>query len=123
MDTQHPIVGTVLALDDDHIKLIVIGSFVVGGILLYSLIQTIGSVLKTREREKTRRDIAAFVAEGTMTPETADKFLNSSGARSWEDQVAKLMSDGLIDSDEAEKLLKAGPKTGPVPQAASPASA
>ena len=36
----------------------------------------------TRDRERTRREIAAYVAEGTMTPDDAAKLL-SAGTPTW----------------------------------------
>jgi hypothetical protein len=35
------------------------------------------SALKTMARERTRREIAAYVAEGSMTPEQAEKLITS----------------------------------------------
>lgn len=36
---------------------------------------------ETREREETRREVAAYVAEGSMTPEQAERLLRA-GAKS-----------------------------------------
>ena len=35
----------------------------------------IKSVVKSVSRERTRREIAAYIAEGTMTPEQGEKLL------------------------------------------------
>ncbi|MEO1128993.1 MAG: hypothetical protein AAFX05_04700 [Planctomycetota bacterium] len=37
---------------------------------------------KTRAREESRREIAAYVAEGSMTPEDADLLLKSGSGKS-----------------------------------------
>jgi len=46
----------------------------------------IGSVMKGRQSEKSRREIAAYVAEGAMSPEEGERLLkvrNSSAATGW----------------------------------------
>lgn len=51
------------------------GSFVlviVGGALL-----AIRSIARTRAREQTRREIAAYVAEGSMTPEQGERLMRA----------------------------------------------
>lgn len=53
----------------------------VGGGLCVAVIwvvaATIDSIVKTRAREQTRREIAAYVAEGTMSPEDAARILEA----------------------------------------------
>ncbi len=53
---------------------------IVGGILM-SIIKTVSreSTKKhaVREREQSRREIAAYVAEGSMTPEEGERLLNA----------------------------------------------
>ena len=39
------------------------------------------STTRTREREKSRREIAAYVAEGTIRPEDAERIINAGGPR------------------------------------------
>lgn len=104
----------ILAEDPGDVwKLAVIGGFIVGGILLYKLIDSMGMASRTRQQEQTRREIAAYVAEGSMTPETAEKLLRTGAPENWSERVAELVATGLIDTNEAEKLLKAGPASGP----------
>lgn len=43
------------------------------------LICTTGSVLTNRQRERSRREIAAYVAEGSMTPDDAERLLSAGG--------------------------------------------
>ncbi|TVQ63589.1 MAG: hypothetical protein EA378_01495 [Phycisphaerales bacterium] len=38
---------------------------------------TMSSVLKTREQERTRREIAAYIAEGSMTPEQGERLMKA----------------------------------------------
>ncbi len=43
---------------------------------------TIGSILKTRSKEMTKRELAAYVAEGTLDPDKAVMMLNA-GMTKW----------------------------------------
>jgi hypothetical protein len=44
---------------------------------------TISGVVKTRAKENTKRELAAYVAEGTLRPEDAVAIANS-GSPKWE---------------------------------------
>jgi hypothetical protein len=41
------------------------------------LIRTIGGVVRSTARERTRREIAAYIAEGTMTPEQGERLMKA----------------------------------------------
>ncbi|MEL6311965.1 MAG: hypothetical protein AAFR76_02985 [Planctomycetota bacterium] len=62
-----------LVFDEDNII------FVVGGILGLAgiIFGTVTGFMKTNAREKTRREIAAYIAEGSMTPEQGEKLLKA----------------------------------------------
>lgn len=113
---------TLAGIADDYIPFFAIGcGFVIA--VTWLLSHTIVSVNRDRQREQTRREVAAYVSEGTMTAETASMILNTRAGKPWEEQVATLVGEGAIDSDEAEKLLRAGPKSGPVHQGVAAARA
>ena len=61
---------------------------VIGGMvaILWILCATIASILSTRAREKTRREIAAYLAEGTIDRDTALAMMKSGGAAEDEDE-------------------------------------
>ena len=40
---------------------------------------TVSSVINTKRREQTQRELAAYVAEGSMTPADAEKLLRAGG--------------------------------------------
>jgi len=46
-------------------------------ISLWAIGATFESVYKSRHRERTNREIAAYVAEGSMTPEQAERLLTA----------------------------------------------
>lgn len=62
------------------------GIVVVGGLFI-AVIAIVASfvrgVLKTRAREQTKRELAAYVAEGTMRPEDAERIIKADQPR-WE---------------------------------------
>ena len=66
-----------LAMDDGKIFALI----VVGGAFTIAIIGivagTIKSVISSRMRETTRREIAAYIAEGSMTPEQGEKLLKA----------------------------------------------
>ncbi len=43
---------------------------------------TIGGIMRTRAKEMTKRDLAAYVAEGTLDPDKAVAMLNA-GMKKW----------------------------------------
>lgn len=54
--------------------------FIVGGVIaiIAIIFTSIKRISISGEREKSRREIAAYVAEGSMTPEDAEKILKAS---------------------------------------------
>ncbi|MBC7770995.1 MAG: hypothetical protein H7210_00735 [Pyrinomonadaceae bacterium] len=58
--------------------------FLGGGVLiavLAILCGTLKSILETRQREQSRREIAAYIAEGSMTPDDGAKILTAEGKK------------------------------------------
>lgn len=47
------------------------------GVIILTGIKTIGSVVKSTSRERTRREIAAYIAEGSMTPEQGERLMRA----------------------------------------------
>lgn len=41
------------------------------------LIRTVGSVVRSNNKEKTRRQIAAYIAEGSMSPEQGERLMKA----------------------------------------------
>ena len=60
----------------DMIPLVAItGGLLVGVIAIVA--GTINSISSRKQREESRREIAAYVAEGSMTPEDAERILKA----------------------------------------------
>ncbi len=61
---------------DDIVPLVA----VVGGMFIVALsiiFRGIRSILKTKAREETKREVAAYVAEGSISPEDAERILQA----------------------------------------------
>ena len=56
---------------------VLIPCLIAGGIVLVVAMKTIGNVIRGVSRERTRREIAAFIAEGSMTPEQGERLLKA----------------------------------------------
>jgi len=54
-----------------------IPAMVASGIVLIVAIKSFTSVLRTLARERTRREIAAFIAEGSMSPEQGERLMKA----------------------------------------------
>ena len=48
-------------------------------VLFVVVLRTVTNVLATASRERSRREIAAYIAEGSMTPEQGEKLLRADG--------------------------------------------
>lgn len=58
---------------------------IAGFIAVTAIILTnVAAMVKATARERTRRELAAYVAEGTMKPEDADRILSAGEAASGE---------------------------------------
>jgi len=61
---------------DDHMYVVVVS--VIGVVLLLgSLIRAVTAVLTTNSREKSRREIAAYIAEGSITAEQGERLIRA----------------------------------------------
>ncbi len=61
----------------DHVVAIVIGVCFVVAILLKSLT----TIVTHQSHEKSRREIAAYIAEGTLTPEQGERLLKADAGK------------------------------------------
>ncbi len=73
-------------MDNELVELIFSGDniiFVTGGTIaiVAILFGAVKSMVITSHREKSRREIAAYIAEGSMTPEQGEKLMNAGASR------------------------------------------
>ena len=61
---------------DDGMQIAIVG--IMGGVAIFCVFAgVLHSMYETRAREKSRREIAAYVAEGSMTPEEGERLLKA----------------------------------------------
>lgn len=70
--TPSPTLG---AAGDEIALIAVIGGLTLGFLSMVGCF--IRSIYKTRAREHTKREIAAYIAEGTMTPEDGERLIKA----------------------------------------------
>jgi len=68
----------------------------VGILGFISMLGIIHAMAKSKEREQTRREVAAYVAEGSMTPEQGERLLASGNEHPW-----KFLWDNHSDSEQS----------------------
>jgi hypothetical protein len=56
---------------------VLIPCLIAGGIVFIVTVKSFASVLRTFARERTRREIAAFIAEGSMSPEQGERLMKA----------------------------------------------
>ncbi|MFZ4573178.1 MAG: hypothetical protein ACOYN0_02195 [Phycisphaerales bacterium] len=50
-----------------------VGFFIITGVI----VSNVGRTIRSNAREKTRREIAAYIAEGSMTPEQGERLMKA----------------------------------------------
>lgn len=93
-------------LDETDLKVI---AMVIGCVLIYSLIHAVRRVSEHKATEATRREIAAYVAEGTIKPEDAARLL-SAGADERGRMLAQAVEWGRITPERAAELMEGSKK-------------
>lgn len=61
---------------------LVVPFVIAGAIVAVITVRSIASCIKTSSRERTRREIAAFIAEGSITPEQGERLMKAGGTDS-----------------------------------------
>lgn len=74
-------------MNDEKVILVMVSVAAVVVVVLATIAGgVIRSVLKTREKERSRREVAAYVAEGSMTSDEGAKLLDA-GRPAWEREL------------------------------------
>lgn len=70
-----------LALDNEIIPVIAIGGGL--GVAVVGIVfGNITSMVRSKNQEETKRELAAYVAEGSITPEDAERIIKADGPKS-----------------------------------------
>ncbi len=92
---------------DEKVAVIVVGLMFVS-VAVYT-IYSIRCVRETREVEQTKRELAAFVAEGSITPDDAVKMLKAGSTEQGTSMatIADGVAWGMISPAKGERLIRA----------------
>ena len=92
--------------NDDLIPVIAI---TVGGLI--AIVAIAGGIMRaifsTRAREQTKRELAAYVAEGSIQPDDAVRILAVGEGNDAKELIAKRAADGWISAKKADQLIQA----------------
>jgi len=73
------------------------GMFAVGGAFVVAIVGIVfgclTNILRTRAQEQTKREIAAYVAEGNISPEDARRILSAGGSLG--EQIKEKIRDAI----------------------------
>lgn len=72
---------------------------------LWVILATVDSIHKTNQRERTAREIAAYVAEGSISAADAGHLMESQHRAKLRERVTELVAEQWIDTDTAAKIL------------------
>ena len=91
-----------LALEPKHV-IIITG---IAALVLIVTVSKIAEAFKANAREQTRREIAAYVAEGSIDTDQADRLLALDQTEA-EKKITDAVTWGMISTNKAEKLIRA----------------
>jgi hypothetical protein len=78
--------------NDSEVLMVLFGGGIVVAVVAI-ITEAVRKIAQTKSREETRREIAAYVAEGTISPDDAAKLLAAGG--SIKEQLANKLKDKL----------------------------
>ncbi len=90
-----------LSLEPKHV-LILAG--IIAVVLIIS-VSKVADILKANAREQTRREVAAYVAEGSMDADQADRLLGLEQSDA-EKKITDAVAWGMISTNKAERLIR-----------------
>lgn len=87
----------------DAVKLIAVTG--VFGVILVSIIsRAVTRTIQSKNREETRREVAAYVAEGSISPQDAALIL-AAGPDDYRKRIADAVADGTVRASDAAAIL------------------
>ena len=93
------------AIARDIVPVIAIG----GGLLFAGSIvfmTVVKSISVNKAREATQREVAAYVAEGSINPDDAVRMLTAGTGSEAREIIAKRAADGIISPKKADQLIQ-----------------
>ncbi|GAB5496590.1 MAG: hypothetical protein Phyf2KO_16700 [Phycisphaerales bacterium] len=82
----------------------------VGGGLLFAgsivFLNVVKSISVNKAREATKREVAAYVAEGSINPDDAVRMLTAGTGSEAREIIARRAADGMISPKKADQLIQ-----------------
>lgn len=99
---------TLAQLSIHHDDVIPVLAMAIGGLIAIIAIVFgfVKNMANTDAREKTKREIAAYVAEGSIKPEDAVRLLTAGQGTDAKELIAKRAADGWISPKKADQLIQ-----------------
>lgn len=94
-----------LAIADEEMALI-LTAMVAGTALCFYVIHVVRKIFESRGKEQTKREVAAYVAEGSISADDAAKILNAGGDNDAAATIADGVAWGTVSAKQAEKLIR-----------------
>lgn len=97
---------------------LIIMTVVTGAVVLVFTIGCVRRILETNARERTKREVAAYVAEGSIQVDDAARLL-ATGTNEAEKKILDGVAWGTVNPEKAGQLIRTlrndGPKAEPQP--------
>ncbi|MBL9002348.1 MAG: hypothetical protein JNK25_14545 [Phycisphaerae bacterium] len=93
---------TLAGIDDEGLILVLGIGFL--GVIIF-IVHSIRKICEVRAKEQTKRDFAAYVAEGSITAADANQMLMSGSDAA--EQISSGVAWGTVKPEKAEQLLRA----------------
>ncbi|MFG0329466.1 MAG: hypothetical protein ACF8PN_06140 [Phycisphaerales bacterium] len=92
-----------LAGIDEEVMIIILAG--IGLATVWVCVSNIRRMYQARQREVTRREVAAYVAEGSISPDDAANLLATDDDE-FDSTIADAVAWGTISAQKAEKLIR-----------------
>ncbi|MEM9166119.1 MAG: hypothetical protein AAGB48_03760 [Planctomycetota bacterium] len=89
----------------EEIKLVVIVLGIITLVVTVTVSRTIRSAITSRDREQTKRELAAYIAEGSISPDDAKAILHVGEGDDIREFVLKRAADGWISAKKAQQII------------------
>ena len=91
----------------DEFGNIALGSVIILIVAIVCITSMIKNVSVERARQATKRELAAYVAEGSIQAQDAIQMLNAGRDMDAKEVIAKSAADGWISAKKADQLIQA----------------
>lgn len=105
MQTATDLHFPLILANEDYAQAIAFGALMLL-IVFWVAFANLSKMYQTRQREQTRREIAAYVAEGSISPADA-RMMMGNETSDFEKKIADAVAWGMLSSKKAEQLMKA----------------